>query len=112
MAANGAGSAVIGSFHIDRNFPAAETGYFTFYQFPLIGTMYSVTGLANPPFGRLIDMQKVQVAVTVAEAGQFRGSFVFKRPAVMTHETELELVFVVSGIKWFWITGLEQTENI
>jgi hypothetical protein len=77
-------------------------------QPPLAAGMGGVAPSAGPPLLRKVDVEVMQVAVTVTEAGKLVGQLILSQIAVMADKTEFVVGLFVRPVKLFGITLLEE----
>lgn len=97
MTADNASPAALGHLEKNRNRPSTEVRCGTPHQAFLIGTVHVVANHAGTPFFPLIDMDFVQITVTVAKVGQ-PGATVFDEPLRVAAKTEGITVRTVGGV--------------
>lgn len=68
----------------------------------VISGMGIVTGTTSPPVARLVDMNVMQVLVSVAETGKGRGKLFTHQGLLMTHKAECIVVRIIACIEERW----------
>lgn len=87
---------------LDRDLPTAEL-FRSVHEPDLILAVHTVTDPAGTPFYRLVNMNIVQIAVSVAEPGGLGGPPEGQQPAIVTFEAEAVGLFGKRRIK---VTGI------
>ncbi len=104
MTTRRATSAGLGFNKIERQVPFTER-YTRVDQFGIFAGMYHVTDFAPLAAVLPVDMQVVQVPVSVPEPGRIIGGRESEHVAIMAAETELEFIIVIRHIEigrvWF-----------
>lgn len=87
MTADHAGTPGGADAEVKRDIPAPEFHDFTLHQPRLIGTMHIMANLACTSLITFIDMQKVQIGITVSKSG-LASTTMLRHPLIVALETQ------------------------
>ena len=97
MAADQAAPTGLGAGQLDRDVPLAETRLAAHDQLVLVGAVDAVADRAGAPLD-FIDVQPVQVALTIAESGGRDGEFLLEGRRLMAVEAQSVPITLVDGV--------------
>jgi hypothetical protein len=99
MASHRAGAAGCGFGVPDGNFPFAEARNFFLYELGLVGSMLVMAGLAGTSLDLPVDMERMEVLVTIAELGGGIRLQIQSNIPVVTFETEGKIAGIIGEVK-------------